>query len=133
MWVHFYPTVDQQKSCDSCDDKGMNGDLVVVYDVNRDISLGDIKVHHEFLFSPNDQNISYALSSSNLTFFWLLSPRDHPGTLFITLLHLIFCEYQRTSSSSSIKVAQCTAGKFNRWDPLQLNPSAVHIKTRLLS
>lgn len=68
-WVHFYPTVDHQKSCDSCDDNGMNGDLVIVYDVNRNTSLGDIKVHQEFFSSPNIKNISYALSSSNLTFF----------------------------------------------------------------
>uniref|UniRef100_A0A3Q1CWM7 Inter-alpha-trypsin inhibitor heavy chain H3-like n=1 Tax=Amphiprion ocellaris TaxID=80972 RepID=A0A3Q1CWM7_AMPOC len=54
-WVHFYPTEDQQKTCDSCGVDGMNGDLVIVYDVNRDTSLGDIKksdgyfVHH---FAP---------------------------------------------------------------------------------
>ncbi|XP_070759209.1 inter-alpha-trypsin inhibitor heavy chain H3-like [Enoplosus armatus] len=55
-WVYFYPTEDQQKTCDSCGDQGMNGDLVIVYDVNRDTSLGDIKtssgyfVHH---FAPS--------------------------------------------------------------------------------
>ncbi|XP_051804634.1 inter-alpha-trypsin inhibitor heavy chain H3-like [Acanthochromis polyacanthus] len=54
-WVHFYPTEDQQKTCDSCGVDGMNGDLVIVYDVNRDTTLGDIKksdgyfVHH---FAP---------------------------------------------------------------------------------
>ncbi|XP_047204553.1 inter-alpha-trypsin inhibitor heavy chain H3-like isoform X2 [Girardinichthys multiradiatus] len=54
--VYFYPTVDQQKSCDSCGEEGMNGDLVIVYDVNRDNGLGDIKtsdgyfVHH---FAPS--------------------------------------------------------------------------------
>lgn len=62
-WVYFYPTVEQQQSCDRCDDKGMNGDLVVVYDVNRNSSLGDIKVHQEVLSSPNIKHIS----SSNLT------------------------------------------------------------------
>ncbi|XP_056885921.1 inter-alpha-trypsin inhibitor heavy chain H3 isoform X2 [Takifugu flavidus] len=57
VWLYFYPTVDQQKSCDSCDDNGMNGDLVIVYDVKRDTSLGDIKrsdkffVHH---FAPSN-------------------------------------------------------------------------------
>ncbi|XP_051271933.1 inter-alpha-trypsin inhibitor heavy chain H3-like isoform X19 [Dicentrarchus labrax] len=56
-WVYFYPTEDQQKTCDSCGDQGMNGDLVIVYDVNRDTSLGDIKrsagyfVHH---FAPSN-------------------------------------------------------------------------------
>ncbi|XP_035518594.1 inter-alpha-trypsin inhibitor heavy chain H3-like isoform X2 [Morone saxatilis] len=56
-WVYFYPTEDQQKTCDGCGDQGMNGDLVIVYDVNRDTSLGDIKrsagyfVHH---FAPSN-------------------------------------------------------------------------------
>ncbi|XP_061583170.1 inter-alpha-trypsin inhibitor heavy chain H3-like isoform X2 [Cololabis saira] len=55
-WVHFYPTVDQQKTCDSCGEQGMNGDLIITYDVNRDTELGDLKaldgyfVHH---FSPS--------------------------------------------------------------------------------
>lgn len=30
--------------CDSCSDQGMNGDLVIIYDVNRDNGLGHIKV-----------------------------------------------------------------------------------------
>ncbi|XP_047204521.1 inter-alpha-trypsin inhibitor heavy chain H3-like isoform X2 [Girardinichthys multiradiatus] len=55
-WVYFYPTEDQQKTCDSCGEQGMNGDLVIVYDVNRNNGLGDIKtsdgyfVHH---FAPS--------------------------------------------------------------------------------
>ncbi|XP_032404235.1 inter-alpha-trypsin inhibitor heavy chain H3-like isoform X1 [Xiphophorus hellerii] len=55
-WVHFYPTVDQQKNCDSCGEEGMNGDLVIAYDVNRDNGFGDIKtsdgyfIHH---FAPS--------------------------------------------------------------------------------
>ncbi|XP_027134696.1 inter-alpha-trypsin inhibitor heavy chain H3 isoform X2 [Larimichthys crocea] len=54
-WLYFYPTEDQQKTCQGCGDQGLNGDLVIVYDVNRDTSLGDIKtsdgyfVHH---FAP---------------------------------------------------------------------------------
>lgn len=79
--------------------------------------------------SPKIKNISCAISSSNL--FLAPLPRDPPGTLFITLLHLIFSAYRRTLCSSSIKVAQCTAGKLNRWDvALQLNPLAAHVKTR---
>lgn len=42
--MYFYPSEDQQKTCDSCGPQGMNGDLVILYDVNRDASLGDIKV-----------------------------------------------------------------------------------------
>lgn len=48
-WVYFYPTEDQQKTCDSCGEQGLNGDLVIVYDVNRDNSLGDIKVQRELI------------------------------------------------------------------------------------
>lgn len=48
-WVYFYPSENQQKTCDNCGDQGMNGDLVIVYDVNRDTSLGDIKVQPEFI------------------------------------------------------------------------------------
>ncbi|XP_047440206.1 inter-alpha-trypsin inhibitor heavy chain H3-like [Mugil cephalus] len=56
-WVHFYPTEEQQKTCDSCSDQGMNGDLVIVYDVNRGTPFGEIQtsdgyfVHH---FAPSN-------------------------------------------------------------------------------
>uniref|UniRef100_A0A3B4ULR2 Inter-alpha-trypsin inhibitor heavy chain 3b, tandem duplicate 2 n=1 Tax=Seriola dumerili TaxID=41447 RepID=A0A3B4ULR2_SERDU len=71
-WVHFYPTEDQQKTCDSCGKQGMNGDLVIVYDVNRDASLGDIKtsdgyfVHH---FAPSSlpripKNVVFVIDQS---------------------------------------------------------------------
>ncbi|XP_039468289.1 inter-alpha-trypsin inhibitor heavy chain H3-like isoform X2 [Oreochromis aureus] len=71
-WVYFYPTVYQQKMCDSCGDQGMNGDLVIVYDVNRDNGLGHIKksdgyfVHH---FAPSDlpripKNVVFVIDQS---------------------------------------------------------------------
>ncbi|XP_041638864.1 inter-alpha-trypsin inhibitor heavy chain H3-like [Cheilinus undulatus] len=71
-WLYFYPTEDQQKSCDSCGEQGMNGDLVIVYDVNRDISFGDIKkssgyfVHH---FAPSNlaripKNVIFVIDQS---------------------------------------------------------------------
>uniref|UniRef100_A0A668RII3 VWFA domain-containing protein n=1 Tax=Oreochromis aureus TaxID=47969 RepID=A0A668RII3_OREAU len=71
-WVYFYPTVYQQKMCDSCGDQGMNGDLVIVYDVNRDNGLGHIKksdgyfVHH---FAPSDlprirKNVIFVIDQS---------------------------------------------------------------------
>ncbi|XP_063330681.1 inter-alpha-trypsin inhibitor heavy chain H3-like [Pelmatolapia mariae] len=71
-WVYFYPTVDQQKMCDSCSDQGMNGDLVIVYDVNRDNELGHIKksdgyfVHH---FAPSNlprvpKNVVFVIDQS---------------------------------------------------------------------
>uniref|UniRef100_A0A8D0A185 Inter-alpha-trypsin inhibitor heavy chain H3-like n=1 Tax=Sander lucioperca TaxID=283035 RepID=A0A8D0A185_SANLU len=71
-WVYFYPTEDQQKTCDGCGEQGMNGDLVIVYDVNRDSSLGDIKssagyfVHH---FAPSSlsripKNVVFVIDQS---------------------------------------------------------------------
>ncbi|XP_077385541.1 inter-alpha-trypsin inhibitor heavy chain H4-like isoform X4 [Festucalex cinctus] len=70
--VYFYPTEDQQKTCDSCGEDGMNGDLIIVYDVNRDRSLGDIKtssgyfVHH---FAPSElqripKNVVFVIDKS---------------------------------------------------------------------
>ncbi|XP_061730286.1 inter-alpha-trypsin inhibitor heavy chain H3-like isoform X4 [Nerophis ophidion] len=71
-WVYFYPTVNQQKTCDSCGEQGLNGDLVIVYDVNRDKSLGDIKrskgyfLHH---FAPSSllripKNVVFVIDQS---------------------------------------------------------------------
>ncbi|XP_038135806.1 inter-alpha-trypsin inhibitor heavy chain H3-like isoform X2 [Cyprinodon tularosa] len=72
-WVHFYPTEDQQKSCEYCGEDGMNGDLVIVYDVKRDTGLGDIKltsdgyfVHH---FAPSNltripKNVVFVIDQS---------------------------------------------------------------------
>ncbi|MED6291543.1 hypothetical protein CHARACLAT_024734, partial [Characodon lateralis] len=71
-WVYFYPTEDQQKTCDSCGEQGMNGDLVIVYDVNRNNGLGDIKtsdgyfVHH---FAPSSlpripKNVVFVIDQS---------------------------------------------------------------------
>ncbi|XP_064859207.1 inter-alpha-trypsin inhibitor heavy chain H3-like isoform X1 [Oncorhynchus nerka] len=56
-WVHFYPSKEQQSQCDSCGEQGLNGDLVIVYDVHRNTSMGELKeskgyfVHH---FAPSD-------------------------------------------------------------------------------
>ncbi|XP_026203022.1 inter-alpha-trypsin inhibitor heavy chain H4-like [Anabas testudineus] len=71
-WVYFYPTKAQQKTCDSCGKQGMNGDLLIVYDVNRDVAFGDIKtidgyfVHH---FAPSSlpripKNVVFVIDQS---------------------------------------------------------------------
>uniref|UniRef100_A0A3P9IJ68 Inter-alpha-trypsin inhibitor heavy chain 3 n=1 Tax=Oryzias latipes TaxID=8090 RepID=A0A3P9IJ68_ORYLA len=55
-WVHFYPTVKQQQTCDGCGEQGLNGDLIIYYDVQRENEFGDIQkgdgyfVHH---FAPS--------------------------------------------------------------------------------
>ena len=113
-WVYFYPTEDQQKTCDGCGEQGMNGDLVIVYDVNRDTSLGDIKVKQEFIswMTPGLLallKIPYLfkwISSPVILTFFFLSLRHQLDTLFITLLHLVFPAYQKMLSSLLIKVAQ---------------------------
>lgn len=132
-WLYFYPTEDQQKTCQGCGDQGLNGDLVVVYDVNRDTSLGDVKVQKvtvvllsiSIVHNNNNKKIlpeMYILSTaifstifSNQSYLLLTPPRHQTGTLFITLLHIIFPAYQKMLSSLLIKVAQCTARKYNRY------------------
>uniref|UniRef100_A0A3P8XXR4 Inter-alpha-trypsin inhibitor heavy chain H3-like n=1 Tax=Esox lucius TaxID=8010 RepID=A0A3P8XXR4_ESOLU len=71
-WVHFYPSKAQQSQCDSCGEEGLNGDLVIVYDVHRKKSIGDLKksdgyfVHH---FAPSDlpripKNVVFVIDQS---------------------------------------------------------------------
>ncbi|KAJ4927257.1 hypothetical protein JOQ06_014991, partial [Pogonophryne albipinna] len=88
VWVNFYPTEDQQKMCTSCGEQGMNGDLVIVYDVNRDSGLGDIKtsagyfVHH---FAPS----SLTPISKNVVFLIDRSGSMHGKKIHQTRLALI--------------------------------------------
>ncbi|XP_034075187.1 inter-alpha-trypsin inhibitor heavy chain H3-like isoform X4 [Gymnodraco acuticeps] len=88
VWVNFYPTEDQQKTCTSCGEQGMNGDLVIVYDVNRDSGLGDIKtsagyfVHH---FAPS----SLTPISKNVVFLIDRSGSMHGKKIRQTRLALI--------------------------------------------
>ncbi|XP_020789759.1 inter-alpha-trypsin inhibitor heavy chain H3-like [Boleophthalmus pectinirostris] len=71
-WVNFYPTVDQQKVCDSCSEDGLNGDLIIFYDVKREVPFGDIQtrdgyfVHH---FAPSSlpripKNVVFVIDQS---------------------------------------------------------------------
>ncbi len=46
----FYPTQDQQTKCKSCGENGLNGDLLVTYDVNRQNPNGEIMVLFFVLF-----------------------------------------------------------------------------------
>ncbi|XP_032893207.1 inter-alpha-trypsin inhibitor heavy chain H3-like isoform X2 [Amblyraja radiata] len=53
--VSFKPTLDQQRKCPNCGETLLHGDFILQYDVNRDLSSGDIQivngyfVHH---FAP---------------------------------------------------------------------------------
>lgn len=72
-WVYFYPTVDQQKTCERCGEQGLNGDLVIVYDVNQDNGLGDIRVRcypqNDFLLLFKSEAIRYMSQLLFLFFF----------------------------------------------------------------
>lgn len=43
-WVKFYPTRDQQTRCDDCSKNGLNGNLIIMYDVQRQKRSGDLTV-----------------------------------------------------------------------------------------
>ncbi|XP_043563772.1 inter-alpha-trypsin inhibitor heavy chain H3-like [Chiloscyllium plagiosum] len=53
--ISFKPTLEQQQKCPDCNETLLDGDLIIQYDVNRDLSGGDIQivngyfVHH---FAP---------------------------------------------------------------------------------
>lgn len=42
--VQFAPTKQQQQQCQGCETNGLDGDLLIVYDVNRPKSKGDFQV-----------------------------------------------------------------------------------------
>uniref|UniRef100_A0A8C1VC56 Zgc:112265 n=1 Tax=Cyprinus carpio TaxID=7962 RepID=A0A8C1VC56_CYPCA len=56
-WVTFYPTRDQQTKCKSCGENGLNGDMLVTYDVNRQNPNGEIMVSKGYFvhyFAPSN-------------------------------------------------------------------------------
>ncbi|XP_067243938.1 inter-alpha-trypsin inhibitor heavy chain H3-like isoform X2 [Chanodichthys erythropterus] len=56
-WVTFYPTRDQQTKCQSCGENGLNGDLLITYDVERLNPKGEIMVSNGYFvhyFAPSD-------------------------------------------------------------------------------
>ncbi|XP_052424344.1 inter-alpha-trypsin inhibitor heavy chain H3 [Carassius gibelio] len=56
-WVTFYPTQDQQTKCKSCGENGLNGDLLITYDVERQNPKGEIMVSKGYFvhyFAPSD-------------------------------------------------------------------------------
>uniref|UniRef100_A0A673FIJ9 Zgc:112265 n=1 Tax=Sinocyclocheilus rhinocerous TaxID=307959 RepID=A0A673FIJ9_9TELE len=56
-WVTFYPTRDQQTKCKSCGENGLNGDLLIAYDVERRHSKGEVMVSNGYFvhyFAPKN-------------------------------------------------------------------------------
>ncbi|XP_048029058.1 inter-alpha-trypsin inhibitor heavy chain H3-like isoform X1 [Megalobrama amblycephala] len=56
-WVTFYPTRDQQTKCKSCGENGLNGDLLITYDVERRNPKGEVMVSNGYFvhyFAPSD-------------------------------------------------------------------------------
>ncbi|XP_066528822.1 inter-alpha-trypsin inhibitor heavy chain H3-like isoform X2 [Hoplias malabaricus] len=57
LWVNFYPTLEQQTKCNVCGPNGMNGDLIIAYDVERPYPSGELKTSHGYFvhyFAPKD-------------------------------------------------------------------------------
>uniref|UniRef100_A0A673HR40 Zgc:112265 n=1 Tax=Sinocyclocheilus rhinocerous TaxID=307959 RepID=A0A673HR40_9TELE len=48
-WVTLYPTRDQQTKCKSCGENGLNGDLLITYDVERRNPKGEVMKNFERL------------------------------------------------------------------------------------
>ncbi|XP_067288176.1 inter-alpha-trypsin inhibitor heavy chain H3-like [Pseudorasbora parva] len=56
-WVTFYPTRDQQTKCKSCGENGLNGELLITYDVERPNPEGEVMVSNGYFvhyFAPSD-------------------------------------------------------------------------------
>ncbi|XP_017305526.1 inter-alpha-trypsin inhibitor heavy chain H3 isoform X7 [Ictalurus punctatus] len=56
-WVSFYPTREQQTTCKACGENGLNGDLLVEYDVKRPKQNGELKASSGYFvhyFAPTD-------------------------------------------------------------------------------
>uniref|UniRef100_A0A4W6FCP5 Inter-alpha-trypsin inhibitor heavy chain H3 n=1 Tax=Lates calcarifer TaxID=8187 RepID=A0A4W6FCP5_LATCA len=55
--ISFSPTMEQQRTCPSCDGTLIDGDFIIKYDVNRAKNLGDIQIVNGYFvhfFAPPD-------------------------------------------------------------------------------
>ncbi|XP_072438161.1 inter-alpha-trypsin inhibitor heavy chain H3-like [Chiloscyllium punctatum] len=70
--VSFKPTLEQQRKCPDCHETILDGDFIIVYDVNRDLSAGSVQVvngyfvHH---FAPGNlpripKNVIFVIDQS---------------------------------------------------------------------
>ncbi|KAG7319318.1 hypothetical protein KOW79_017792 [Hemibagrus wyckioides] len=56
-WVNFYPTREQQTKCEGCGENGLNGDLLIEYDVKRPKQNGELRASNGYFvhyFAPTD-------------------------------------------------------------------------------
>ncbi|XP_053083116.1 inter-alpha-trypsin inhibitor heavy chain H3-like isoform X2 [Pangasianodon hypophthalmus] len=56
-WVNFYPTREQQIKCEGCGENGLNGDLLIEYDVKRSNQNGELQASNGYFvhyFAPTD-------------------------------------------------------------------------------
>ncbi|XP_004480131.2 inter-alpha-trypsin inhibitor heavy chain H2 [Dasypus novemcinctus] len=55
--VSFKPTVAQQRKCSTCSETAVEGELVVMYDVNREVKAGELEVFNGYFvhfFAPDN-------------------------------------------------------------------------------
>ncbi|KAM9443592.1 LOW QUALITY PROTEIN: inter-alpha-trypsin inhibitor heavy chain H3-like [Clarias gariepinus] len=56
-WVNFYPAREQQTKCEGCGENGLNGDLIIEYDVKRPKQNGELQASNGYFvhyFAPTD-------------------------------------------------------------------------------
>ncbi|XP_037388399.1 inter-alpha-trypsin inhibitor heavy chain H3-like isoform X2 [Pygocentrus nattereri] len=56
-WLDFHPTEEQQTKCKGCAESGLNGDLIITYDVERLNPSGELQTSNGYFvhyFSPTD-------------------------------------------------------------------------------
>ncbi|KAL6464274.1 hypothetical protein MHYP_G00265910 [Metynnis hypsauchen] len=56
-WLNFHPTEEQQTKCEGCAENGLNGDLIITYDVERLNPSGELQTSSGYFvhyFSPTN-------------------------------------------------------------------------------
>ncbi|KAM4722809.1 inter-alpha-trypsin inhibitor heavy chain H3-like [Rhinophrynus dorsalis] len=74
--IVFKPTLDQQRKCPTCAETLLDGDFVIKYDVNRDVSAGNIQIINGYFvhyFAPS----SLQKVPKNVVFVI-----DHSGSMY---------------------------------------------------
>ncbi|KAL7837072.1 hypothetical protein SRHO_G00267830 [Serrasalmus rhombeus] len=72
-WLDFHPTEEQQTKCKGCAESGLNGDLIITYDVERLNPTGELRTSNGYFvhyFSPTDvqrtpKNVVFIISQGD--------------------------------------------------------------------
>lgn len=105
--MKFYPTRDQQTKCDECSKNGLNGNLIIMYDVERQKQSGDLKVCSALRYlNLNWQEDKCDYNQNVFTDSSLKQQSDtthsFSGTQSYMSNILIFFRYQMATSSTTL-------------------------------